>query len=107
MRKYKLDDSLIFKPVKRQLTPEEELQEKQDTELFCDMLEKHGVASLLNPADEITIEQIRKDIRTRKLVLNDYNDGTGQYSFSDYLKRIMGDDSDKSVTRKEYEYEKI
>lgn len=39
-RKYKLDDSLIFKPVKQQLTPEEELQAKKDLELFFDMLEK-------------------------------------------------------------------
>ena len=33
-RKYKLDDSLIFKPVKQQLTPEEEMQAKKDLELF-------------------------------------------------------------------------
>lgn len=107
MRKYKLDDSLIFKPVKRQLTPEEELQEKQDTELFCDMLEKNGIASLLNPSKEISREQMYNDIRTGRLIINDYNDGTGQRSFSDYLKHIMGDVPDKSVTRKEYEYEKI
>lgn len=40
MRKYKLDDSSIFKPDKRQLTPEEELQAEKDVELFCDMMEK-------------------------------------------------------------------
>lgn len=107
MRKYKLDDSLIFKPVKRQLTPEEELQAKRDAELFWDMMEKNGIASLLNPSKEISREQMYNDIRTGRLIINDYNDGTGQCSFSDYLKHIMGDDSDKSVTRKEYEYEKI
>lgn len=91
--KYKLDDSLIFKPVKRQMTPEEELQAQRDAELFCDMMEKNGVASLLNPSEEISREQIRDDIKAGRLMVNDYNDGTGQHNFSDYLKRIMGGDS--------------
>ena len=75
--KYKLDDSLIFKPVKRQMTPEEELQAQRDAELFCDMMEKNGVASLLNPSEEILREQIRDDIKAGRLMVNDYNDGTG------------------------------
>lgn len=54
MSTYKLSDRHIFKPTKRKLTPEEELQSRKDAELFCDMLEKNGTASLLNPSEEIS-----------------------------------------------------
>lgn len=86
MSDYKLSDRDIFKPAKRKLAPEEELQARKDAELFCDMLEKNGIASLLNPSEEISREQMYANIRSGKLIINDYNDGTGQYSFSDYLK---------------------
>ena len=89
MSDYKLSDRDIFKPAKRKLTPEEELQARKDAELFCDMLEKNGIASLLNPSEEISREQMYANIRSGKLIINDYNDGTGQYSFSDYLKHII------------------
>ena len=89
VNKYKLNDDCIFKPVEQKMTPEEELQARKDAELFCDMLEKNGIASLLNPSEEISKEQIYADIRSGKLMINDYNDGGSQYSFSDYLKHIM------------------
>lgn len=93
MSSYKPSDRHIFKPTKRKLTPEEELQSRKDAELFCDMLEKNGMASLLNPSEEISREQMYADIRSGKLMINDYNDGTGQCSFSEYLKHIMDGDS--------------
>lgn len=93
MSDYKPSDRHIFKPTKRKLTPEEELQSRKDAELFCDMLEKNGMASLLNPSEEISREQMYADIRSGKLMINDYNDGTGQCSFSEYLKHIMDGDS--------------
>lgn len=93
MSDYKPSDRHIFKPTKQKLTPEEELQSRKDAELFCDMLEKNGMASLLNPSEEISREQMYADIRSGKLMINDYNDGTGQCSFSEYLKHIMDGDS--------------
>lgn len=35
------------------------------------------MASLLNPSEEILREQIRDDIKAGRLMVNDYNDGTG------------------------------
>lgn len=93
MSNYKLNEDIVFKPTKRKLTREEELQNRRDAELFCDMLEKNGMASLLNPSEEISREQMYADIRSGKLIINDYNDGTGQCSFSEYLKHIMDGDS--------------
>ena len=74
MRKYKLDDSLIFKPDKLQLTPEEELEAERNFELFCAMMEKNGVACLSDPSYEITREQIDEEIcRDPSLAWNDKN----------------------------------
>ena len=53
VNKYKLNDDCIFKPVEQKMTPEEELQARKDAELFCDMLEKNGIASLLKPYEDI------------------------------------------------------
>lgn len=92
MRKYKLDDSHIFKPVKRQLTLEEELQAEKDVELFCDMMEKNGMASLLNPSEEISRAQFYGDVRSGKTIVIEHHDSTGQTDFFDYLKRIMDGD---------------
>lgn len=95
-RKYKLDDRLIFKPVKQQLTPEEELQAKKDLELFFDMLEKNGIASLTNPSEEISREQMYADIRSGKIFIGDYNDGTGQSTADDYYRHLRGENRDKT-----------
>ena len=95
-REYKLDDSLIFKPVKQQLTPEEELQAKKDLELFFDMLEKNGIASLTNPSEEISREQMYADIRSGKIFVGDYNDATGKATANDYYRHLRGENRDKT-----------
>ena len=95
-RKYKLDDSLIFKPVKRQLTPEEELQAKKISNCFFDMLEKNGIASLTNPSEEISREQMYADIRSGKIFVGDYNDATGKATANDYYRHLRGENRDKT-----------
>ena len=61
------------------------------------------MASLLNPSEEISRAQFYGDVRSGKTIVIEHHDSTGQTDFFDYLKRIIGDVSDKSVTRKEYE----
>lgn len=89
--KYRLNDECIFRPVEQKMTSEEKLQARKDAELFCDMLEKNGIASLLNPSEEISKEQIYADVRSGRVIIQDYNDGGNRYSFSDYLKHVMND----------------
>lgn len=43
------------------------------------------MASSLNPSKEVSREQIYDDIRGGKLVIIDYNDGSGQRKFSKYV----------------------
>ena len=96
MRKYKLDDSLIFKPDKLQLTPEEELEAERNFELFCAMMEKNGVACLSDPSYEITREQIDEEIRSGKVFVGDYNDSTGKATFYDFYRGLRGKDYDET-----------
>lgn len=90
MRKYKLDDSLIFTAVKQQLTPEEELEAERNFELFCAMMEKNGVACLLDPSYEITREQMDEEVRSGKVFVGDYNDGSGEAMFYDFYRHLRG-----------------
>ena len=96
MRKYKLDDSLIFTAVKQQLTPEEELEAERNFELFCAMMKKNGVACLSDPLYEITREQMEEEVRSGKVFVRDYNDGSGEATVHDYYKHLGGEDYDKA-----------
>lgn len=96
MRKYKLDDSLIFTADKLQLTPEEELETERNFELFCAMMEKNGIACLSDPSYEITREQIDEEIRSGKVFVRDYNDGSGEATVHDYYKHLGGEDYEET-----------
>lgn len=88
-----LTDEFIFKPRGRELTPEEEAEEKKDIDLFFHTLKKNGIASVTNPSKEFKHEDLYNDIKNGTAIITDYYDDTGKTGLSDFINSVMNGDT--------------
>lgn len=91
MSKHKLSDKNIFKPTGRKMTPEEEKQ----FEIFLDVLEQKGTASVTDPLNNRPSKPLSEALRDSSSIVT-FNDSKGEVSFKDFYEKALNGDYDET-----------